>query len=130
MDRLSLLRAVSLTLLLGPSAGLPAVVDNLTGLPAYPNLSSAAMEAVFRTETLGRQCSRFIGATPDALPVVEAWYRKALVRASETDLSNDEQYQRYASLVGIKLALGLDYVAVYRFASQPTIIELHRCTWL
>jgi hypothetical protein len=104
-------------------------VANLTGLPAYPNLTSAAMERVLKTETFGRWCARFTAETADSLSTVETWYRKALIRASETDLTHDNQYQIYPKLAGIKLALGIDYVAVYRAGNQETTIELHRCSW-
>jgi hypothetical protein len=106
-----------------------AAIDNLTGLPAYPNLTAGAMDKVFRTEALGRWCARFIGTSSDSLSTVESWYRKALLRASETDLVNDSQYRALSSLSGIKLALGIDYVAVYRVDAQLTYIELHRCNW-
>ncbi|MGA2343498.1 MAG: hypothetical protein ABSG29_09930 [Steroidobacteraceae bacterium] len=114
--------------LCGAAAGAPASIRNLTGLPAYPNLSKAAMDEVYRTEALGRWCARFTATTTDSLPAVEEWYRKTLVQASETDLSRDEQFKSYPSLSGIKLALGIDYVALYRLANQSTIIELHRCS--
>ena len=116
---------------LWPGAARPAssTVANLTGLPAYPNLTSAAMARMLKTETFGRWCARFTAETSDSLSAVEAWYRKALIRASETDLTNDSQYKIYANLAGIKLALGIDYVAVYRASNQETIIELHRCSW-
>jgi hypothetical protein len=104
-------------------------VVNLTGLPAYPNLTSAAMERVFRTETFGRWCAKFTAETSDSLATVESWYRKALVRASETDLTKDYQYNIRPKLAGIKLALGIDYVAVYRTSNEETTIELHRCSW-
>jgi len=106
-----------------------AVTANVTGLPAYPNLDKAAMDNVLRTEVLGRWCARFTATTTDSLSVVEDWYRKNLSRASETELDRDERFQRYPVFSGIKLALGRDYVAVYRLPNQPTIIELHRCTW-
>jgi hypothetical protein len=106
-----------------------AAIDNLTGLPAYPNLTSGAMDSAFRSEALGRWCARFTGTSADSLAAVEGWYRKTLRHASETDLVNDRQYQSLRSLSGIKLALGLDYVAVYRIDSQQTFIELHRCQW-
>jgi hypothetical protein len=115
--------------LCGAAAGAPAAIPNLTGLPAYPNLSTAAMDHVYRTEALGRWCARFTATTTDSLPVVENWYRKTLARASETDLAHDERFKDYPSLSGIKLALGIDYVALYRFVHQPTVIELHRCSW-
>jgi hypothetical protein len=114
-----------------PYAALSAssVVDNLTGLPTYPNLTDAAMDKVFKTETFGRWCARFTAATSDSLASVEAWYRKALIRASESDLAKDDRYKAYANLSGVKLAVGIDYVAVYRTSNQQTIIELHRCSW-
>jgi hypothetical protein len=104
-------------------------VYNVTGLPAYPNLSRAKMDAVARTDTLGHWCTRFAAETFDRLDVVETWYRKALVNASETDLNNDERYKGYPKLSGIKLALGIDYVTVYTIANQSTTtIELFRCS--
>jgi hypothetical protein len=114
-----------------PGAALPAplVIDNLTGLPTYPNLTSAAMDKVYRTETFGRWCVRFTAATSDPLSAVEAWYRRALIRASESDLAKDERYNVYPNLSGVKLALGIDYVALYRTSNLQTNIELHRCSW-
>jgi hypothetical protein len=112
------------------AAAAPAApLDNLTGLPTYPNLDRAAMDHILRTEALGRWCARFTASTWDSLDSVETWYRKTLKRASETDLSRDERFGAYPSLSGVKLALGRDYVALYRLPGQPTIIELHRCTW-
>ena len=111
------------------SLNLTAAPDNVTGLPAYPNLTRAGMDSNYRTESFGRQCARFTGATTDSLPTVEEWYRKNLRNASETDLAQDGDYKAYATLSGIKLAMGLDYVAVYRVGIEETIIELHRCTW-
>ncbi len=102
-------------------------IDNLTGLPAYPNLNRAAMDPVWHTESLGRWCARFTAATDDALGVVEQWYRTRLMQASEIDLARDERYEAYPQLSGIKLVLGVDYVALYRLPNQPTVIELHRC---
>lgn len=102
---------------------------NLTGLPAYPNLTSAVMDSVFRTDTLGRWCMRFWAATSDSLPAVEAWYRKALVVSSEIDLSHDKTYKNFVGLFGVKLVLGIDYVVVYKTTGQaPTSIDLYRCS--
>ncbi len=106
-----------------------AEVDNLTGLPAYPNLTSAAMEKLLKTETFGRWCAKFTAESADSLAAVESWYRKTLISASETDLANDGQYNHLPRLTGIKLALGIDYVAVYRTSNDATTIELHRCSW-
>lgn len=107
----------------------PAVIANLTNLPAYPHLSAAAMDGVLRTEDLGRWCATFTGVTDDPLGTVEEWYRGKLARASETDLGQDARFKAYPALAGIKLALGVDYVALYRIANRPTVIELHRCHW-
>jgi hypothetical protein len=117
--------------MISTSAAVPAasVIDNLTGLPTYPNLTSGAMDKTFRTETFGRWCARFTAATSDSFSLVEAWYRKALIRASESDLAKDDRYNLYPNLSGVKLALGIDYVALYRTSNQQTNIELHRCSW-
>jgi hypothetical protein len=110
---------------------MPQDVRNLTGLPAYPNLSSAVMDGVFRTDTLGHWCMRFWASTSDPLAVVEAWYRKRLTGASEIDLALDPTYKNYVGLAGIKLATGIDYVVVYKPTSQaPTSIDLYRCSAL
>jgi hypothetical protein len=104
-------------------------VYNLTGLPLYPNLSRAKMDGAAKTDALGHWCSRLAAETFDRLDVVQGWYRKALVNASETDLSHDERYKSLIMLSGIKLALGIDYVTIYRIANQTTTsIELYRCS--
>jgi hypothetical protein len=100
---------------------------NLTGLPTYPHLNTAAMDDMWRTESLGRWCARFTGTTADSLDAVEGWYRRTLARASETDLARDERFKDYPSLSGIKLVLGVDYVVLYRMPDRPTMIELHLC---
>jgi hypothetical protein len=124
-------RVLAAWVMISTSAALPAasVIDNATGLPTYPNLTSGAMDRTFRTETFGRWCARFTAATSDPLSLVEAWYRKALIRASESDLAKDDRYNLYPNLSGVKLALGIDYVALYRTSNQQTNIELHRCSW-
>jgi hypothetical protein len=104
-----------------------AVTYNLTGLPTYPHLDRAVMDDTWRTESLGRWCAKFTASTTDSLDVVEDWYRRTLHRASETDLTRDDRFKSYPALSGIKLATGVDYVALYRFPNQPTIIELHLC---
>jgi hypothetical protein len=119
--------AAAAACLAAPAAAAP--LTNLTGLPTYPNLDRAAMDRVLHTEALGRWCARFTATTSDSLDTVETWYRRILRRASETDLLHDERFSAYPTLSGVKLALGRDYVALYRFPNQPTVIELHRCTW-
>jgi hypothetical protein len=108
---------------------MPQDVRNLTGLPTYPNLSSAVMDGVFRTDTLGHWCMRFWASASDSLTVVEAWYQKNLTGASEIDLASDTTYKNYAGLAGIKLVTGINYVVVYKTTSQaPTSIDLYRCS--
>lgn len=104
-------------------------LQNFTGLPVYPSLSKASMDPLTRSDTLGHLCSRFAAETSYPLSVVEAWYRKTLVGASETDLRNDPSYKTLANLSGIKLATGIDYVTVYRAAAgTTTAIELFKCS--
>jgi hypothetical protein len=118
-----------LLLAVAASPGGREEVHNLTGLPAYPNLSRAKMDEVWKTDTMGRWCARFAASSSDRLEVVEAWYRKVLIGASETDLNNDPQYADPLNLSGIKLALGVDSVTVFRTAKQSsTSIELFRCS--
>ena len=115
--------------LTGVSHAEPTDVQNLTGLPAYPGLTKAVMDHFSRTDTLGRWCTRFSGETSYSLDAVETWYRKTLRGASETDLVNDDRYKNYLRLSGIKLAIGIDYVTVYRVGNQTsTSIELFRCS--
>lgn len=102
---------------------------NLTGLPAYPNLSSAVMDGAFKTDTLGHWCMRFWSDTSDSLATVEAWYRKTLIGSSAIDLAHDKEYKNYAGLVGVKIVVGIDYVVVYKTSSQATTsIDLYRCS--
>ena len=114
------------------ASGAPAAgydVKNLTGLPVFPSLKRAAMDKVSKTDTLGHWCSRFAAETSYPLDKVQAWYRKALRNASETDLTDDGNYKPYPGLSGIKLALGIDYVTAFRVAGQTgTSIELIRCS--
>src|ERR1700723_4271372 len=79
-------------------------VYNLTGLPVYPYLTTADMDDVARTDTMGHWCTRFTAEASAPLEVVENWYRKALINASETNLRNDQRYRDYSNLTGIKLA--------------------------
>src|SRR6202522_1182295 len=104
-------------------------VYNLTGLPVYPYLTTADMDDVARTDTMGPWGTRFRAGASAPLEVVENWYRKALINASETNLRNDQRYRDYSNLTGIKLAVGVDYVTVFRNGNQPTTsIELFKCS--
>ena len=103
-------------------------VYNLTGLPVYPYLTTADMDNVARTDTMGHWCTRFTAQASAPLEVVEEWYRKALVKASETNLRNAQRYRDDVDLSGIKLAIGIDYVTVFRIGNQSTTsIELFKC---
>jgi hypothetical protein len=102
---------------------------NLTGLPAYPNLTSAVMDGTFKTDTLGHWCMRFWADTADSLTTVEAWYRKALIGSSEIELTHDKTYKSYSGIIGVKIVRGIDYVVVYKTSGQaPTSIDLYRCS--
>jgi hypothetical protein len=121
--------AWSLQSLLVAVSAWPAVVKNLTGLPSYPHLKDAFMDPVWRTDTLGRWCAHFNATTDDSVLSVETWYRGILAGASETDLSHDPEYGLNANIDGIKLVVGVDWVAVYRYPPHPlTSIDLYRCS--
>jgi hypothetical protein len=125
-DTAAILMAAQLALFASP---LPAATDNLTGLPAYPNLSNAVMDGTFKTDTLGHWCMRFWADTSDSLTAVEAWYRKVLIGSSEIDLTHDKTYKNFSGLIGVKIVLGIDYVVVYKTSSQAsTSIDLYRCS--
>jgi len=117
------------SLLTGASHAPAAEVINVTGLPAYPNLNTAKMDERTRNDWLGHRCAHFAGTTFDPLEIVEAWYRKNLKGASETELNNDENYPNPTKVSGIKLAIGIDSVAIYRVPNvSVTAIELFRCS--
>jgi hypothetical protein len=107
----------------------PAVVQNPTGLPFYPNIDSARLEDRMRTDDFGRWCIHLSVRSSDPLAVVEDWYRRSLATASETDLRNDDDYGRiYTQLDGIKLTTNLSFVAVYKASlGAATSIDMVRC---
>lgn len=126
-------RSVSFTLtwllFLVVAAAVAQEAYNLTGLPLYPNLTSAQMDNVTKTDAMGHLCMRFAAESFDSLDIVEDWYRRALPAASETDLNHDERYAVYTKLSGIKLGFGIDSVTVFRTAYQShTSIELFKCS--
>ena len=121
------LMVAALALMVAPSAF--AEIQNLTGMPLYPNLEKAAMDPWFRTDTLGHWCSHLSAETADPVAKVEAWYRKTWLGSSTTDLTHDRDYNRSTALTGVKLAWGIDSVAVYKVsAAAPTSILLSRCS--
>jgi hypothetical protein len=107
----------------------PAIVQNPTGLPVYPNIDSARLDDRLRADDLGRWCIRLSARSLDSLAAVENWYRQALSSASETDLRNDGDYERvYVKLDGIKLTMNLSSVAVYKASNGAvTSIDIVRC---
>jgi len=123
--------AVAYALCLMPRASLamPADVHNPTGLPVYPNIDNARLDDRLRTDDLGRWCIHLSARSLDSLTTVENWYRHTLSTASETDLSNDGDYERsYAQLDGIKLTMNLAFVAVYKASKgAATSIDIVRC---
>ncbi len=103
------------------------VDQNTTGLPTYPHLRRAIMDTVSRS-TLGHQCTHFAADSGDSLEMVEAWYRRALPGAVESDVNQDSIYGSYFKLTGIKLTRGSDFLTVYRTDSgTSTSIELFKC---
>jgi hypothetical protein len=109
------------------ACGAADIDQNTTGLPTYPHLRRAVMDAVSRN-TLGHQCTHFAADSADALEVVEAWYRQALPGAVETDVNQNPIYGSYFKLTGIRLTRGNDFLTVYRAANgTSTSIELFKC---
>ena len=87
------------------------------------------MDRIPKTDILGHWCYHLTADTYDSLDAVQEWYRKALINASETDLTHDPSYRAYTELSGIKLSRDLDYVDVYRTAPQATTsIQLVKCS--
>ena len=111
------------------SLAIPAVVQNPTGMPVYPNIDNARLDDRLRTDDLGRWCIRLSARSLDSLATVENWYRQTLATASETDLRNDGDYERsFAQLDGIKLTMNLAFVAVYKASKGAvTSIDIVRC---
>lgn len=128
MSRLAAL-FVALHLLIAAPLAVSQGIQNLTGLPLYPRLRTATMDRIPKTDILGHWCHRLTADTYDSLDAVQEWYRKALVNASETDLTHDPSYKAYTELSGIKLSRDLDYVDIYKSAPQATTsILLVKCS--
>jgi hypothetical protein len=118
--------ATGLSLL--PTASPAADIEqNTTGLPTYPHLRRGLMDSVPRN-TLGRQCTHYAAESGDPLEMVEAWYRKALPGAVESNVNDNSIYGSYFKLTGIRLTRGNDFLTVYRIPSgMSTSIELFKC---
>jgi hypothetical protein len=109
------------------AAGVASLVVNTTGLPTYPHVKNAMMDPVPRN-TLGRRCTHYSAESPDPLETVEAWYRRELPGAVETNVRQDSIYGSYFNLTGIRLARENDFLMVYRTpGGASTAIELFQC---
>lgn len=120
---------LALQLLIVTSLANAQDIENLTGLPMYPRLRTAVMDRAPKTDELGHWCYHLLADTYDSLDAVQEWYRTALKRASESDLTHDAAYKAYPLLSGIKLARDLDYVDIYKPTPQSTtFIQLVKCS--
>jgi hypothetical protein len=123
-NRLLSAASMAIVLTLPAYAGQP----NTTGLPSYPHDAGGTMDAVFRSIPTGQSCTHYSTNTPDALAVVEAWYKKQLPSAKILDVNDGAIYGRFFKLDGIRLLVGNDFLTVYRMASQKdTSIEMFKC---
>jgi hypothetical protein len=103
---------------------------NTTGLPTYPHVGHSIMDPVPR-DTLGSRCIHYAADSPDPLESVEAWYRRAMPGATESDVNKNSLYGDFFKLTGIRLTLGNDFVTVYRTQNgKSTSIELFKCAGL
>jgi hypothetical protein len=118
-------RALTLTLaaiggLLAASSTAAAQANqkNLTGLPMYPKLFTGTQYPASQTNE-GKYLI-YTAQSPDALETVEAWYRHALPKATETRDDNNLTH-------GIVLKNGKDKVLVYRLGhSKSAVVELQK----
>lgn len=92
--------------------------ENKTGLPMYPTLFNGTQYPVSQTKE-----GRFLiytAQTRDPLDAVEAWYRHALPKATESKDDNNLTH-------GIVLRSGKDKVLVYRLGnSKGAVVELQK----
>jgi hypothetical protein len=101
---------------------------NTTGLPTYPHDSGGIMDSVYRSVPNGQHCMHYAGSTPDALAVVEDWYKKALPKAHIDDVNKNSPYGSYFKLDGVKLVIGNDFLTIYRTTNgTETSIEIFKC---
>jgi hypothetical protein len=124
MNQLVSAAALAIVFALPAYAGQP----NTTGLPSYPHDAGGTMDAVFRSTPTGQSCTHYSTNTPDALAVVEAWYKKQLPGAKVLDVNDGALYGSYFKLDGIRLLVGNDFLTVYRMTNQKdTSIEMFKC---
>jgi hypothetical protein len=121
------LAAMAAACLMAPVASL-AADPNTTGLPSYPNEAKGWMDDTYRSIPNGQHCTHYSTNTTDSLAAVEAWYRKQLSGAKETDVNKDSLYGSNFKLEGIKLIRGNDIVTISKMANDTTTaIELFKC---
>jgi len=91
---------------------------NLTGLPLYPKLFTGTQYPASQTSS-GRYLI-YTAQSTDPLETVEAWYRHALPKATESKDDNNLTH-------GIVLTNGKDKVLVYRLGnSKRAVVELQK----
>jgi hypothetical protein len=101
---------------------------NTTGLPTYPHDSGGTMDSVYRSVPNGQHCMHYAGSTPDALAVVEDWYRKEFPKAHIDDINKNSLYGTYFKLDGIKMVIGNDFLTIYRTEKgTETALEIFKC---
>ena len=112
------------TLVIAGLVGLPASVvaqqnqPNETGLPLYPGVTTGTQYP--STQTKDGRYAIYTAHSRDSREVVEAWYRRALPQAKETQDENQLTH-------GIVLRNGNDKVLVYQLLqSAGTVIELQK----
>lgn len=91
---------------------------NTTGLPMYPKLTTGSEYPSVKTKT--GHFRIYTAQSADLVAVVEAWYRKALPHAVETNDDNSLTH-------GIILTVGKDKVLVYSLGNFKTaVVELQK----
>jgi hypothetical protein len=107
-------------LAIASTAGMPTRIlaqqnnRNETGLPLYPHTTTGSQYPAASGFLI------YTAQTSDTLPVVEAWYRQALPKATE---AKDENQLTH----GIVLTSGKDRVLVYQLGNRKgAVLELQK----
>lgn len=116
--------AVSTSIAGAASSVLPAQArnePNKTGLPLYTHTIMGTQYDVFQDRTDKHWYTSYTAVvSSDSLEIVEAWYRRALPRATETTYVDGGRH-------GIQLRNGNDRVLVYKLGKNPgAVIELYK----
>lgn len=94
-------------LLLAPLSLAAQSAENTTGLPEYPHLKDPMQyDQPQQDEDSGHYYLMFIAASSDPIPVIEAWYKKALPKATEKPKNTP-------MMRGFEFTIGNDKVMVY-----------------